>query len=59
MCVWSVQEGTDSKTGLPMPVSVFDPVFIIIDEVNMYIAPQRATEVHLKTAESIRAQSDS
>jgi hypothetical protein len=45
LCAWSVQPGKDSKTGLPVPVSVFDPVRIIIDETNLYIAPQTTTEV--------------
>ncbi|ELR22968.1 C2 domain containing protein [Acanthamoeba castellanii str. Neff] len=49
LCAWSVQQGKDPKTGLPVPVSVFDPVRIIIDETNLYIAPQTATEAELPT----------
>jgi hypothetical protein len=49
MCAWSVQQGNDPKTGLPVPVSVFDPVRIIIDETNLYIAPQTTTNTVLPT----------
>ncbi len=45
LAAWSVGLGTDPKSGLPVPISHFDPVMVFLDPVNMYISPMDVNQV--------------